>query len=167
MIERLKAAWSAFKNPEVVETKDDLTECLTRRKFKCLAEREIFKAKRGEKLSCVYVDLDNLKEINDTKGHKTGDVYLQSFAQATKKNIRAYDLFARMGGDEFVIILIGINEEEAEKIVKRIHKIFPYFSWGISLWCDGYSLEELIEKADTKMYQQKKNKRNQAGDYNV
>lgn len=109
----------------------------------------------------VFVDLNRLKEINDTFGHKEGDKILVKFTESARKNFRSNDLIVRMGGDEFLIVLRNCPIEKAEEIMKRISKDFkkssalqPTFSWGISKFSG--SLEETLEKVDEKMYKMKK-----------
>jgi diguanylate cyclase (GGDEF)-like protein len=162
MKKRIKAAWLAFLNPEIIETKDELDEltgALTRRSFKRLAEPELARAKRGQSLSLVYLDFDNLKEINDTKGHPEGDLYLEKFAQIIMGNIRPYDLFARWGGDEFVLLLPGVDLVVVGEIISRLYNLFPHFSWGITSLCDGDDLGSLIKRADEEIYQMKASKK--------
>jgi len=159
MKKRIKAAWLAFKNPEIIEAKDELTGALTRRSFKRLVGPELARAKRGQSLSLVYLDLDNLKEVNDIKGHPEGDLYLEKFAQTIMSGIRPYDLFTRWGGDEFVLLLSGVDLVVAEKIISRLYNLFPHFSWGISSLCDGDDLGNLIERADEELRQMKASKK--------
>ncbi|MFC1789529.1 GGDEF domain-containing protein [Patescibacteria group bacterium] len=159
MIKRIKAAMIAFRHPNVLEKEDILTESQTRAKFISLSEREIARAKRGQPLSLVFVDLDGLKEINDTQGHKKGDEYIKNFGLAVMSIIRPYDVFCRWGGDEFVLLLSGANSKVSEKVIRRIQDSFPYFSWGVSSWIKGATLESLLQNADAKMYQQKQKKK--------
>jgi diguanylate cyclase (GGDEF)-like protein len=83
---RLKAAWTAFKDPEVVDVRDQLTGALNRKTFIRIAERELSRALRVEALpfSLVFVDLDNLKEVNDLHGHRAGDEMIKTFAGKVK-----------------------------------------------------------------------------------
>ncbi|MER3570323.1 MAG: hypothetical protein C4348_01845 [Patescibacteria group bacterium] len=159
LIKRLKASWVAFLNPELVQTKDELTGAFNRLFFKYLTKFELARARRGQLFSIVFFDLDNLKEINDKKGHKAGDLYLKEFAQTVLCHIRSTDLFCRWGGDEFILLLSGAGPTEAERVVTRIYQKFPYFSWGISSWQEGMDLEKMIEEADSKMYQRKREKK--------
>jgi diguanylate cyclase (GGDEF)-like protein len=158
---RLKAAWTAFKDPEVVDVRDQLTGALNRKTFIRIAERELSRALRVEALpfSLVFVDLDNLKEVNDLHGHRAGDEMIKTFAGKVKSQIRPYDIFSRWGGDEFILFFPQANSGKADKIMKRIHDSFPYFSWGTSSSEEGLSLKYLINKADAKMYRLKKTKK--------
>ena len=120
-----------------------------------------------------YCDLDHLKHINDTYGHAEGDWYLCHFTELVKQSIRHDDVFARVGGDEFCLILSGCIKKNAEKKMQRILKRFrereekPYdksFSYGIvEIPSRGESIQtdELIRQADKEMYLQKKNHKEQ------
>lgn len=161
MLKRLKTAWLAFRHPELVQVRDALTETLNRQIFVHAAKRELSRVERGQSLSLslAFLDLDNLKKINDGQGHKAGDLHLKEFAAIVSAHIRPYDLLARWGGDEFVLLLPG-DVTGAEKTISRIHNLFPHFSWGISAWSKGADLNVLLETADAKMYRMKeKNKK--------
>ena len=69
----------------------------------------------GQRIVLCYCDLDHLKYVNDTYGHSEGDWYIQHFADTVRKNIRCRDIFARIGGDEFCIILKKCPRDEAEE----------------------------------------------------
>ena len=157
-MKRLRAVWLALRDPELVAETDELSGALTRRRFSRLAKTELARAKRGQPVSVVYLDLDNLTEINNERGHDAGDLYIKEFAQTILANIRPYDLFARWGGDEFVLLLSGVDSARADKIICRIHTLFPHFSWGISSWSEGDDLESFLKRADIKMYQMKDGK---------
>jgi diguanylate cyclase (GGDEF)-like protein len=161
LIERIKAAWLAFRQPKFVQFKDPLTGALSRTAFELLAERELARAERGQPLSVVFFDLDNFKQINDERGHGAGDLFLKEFAKMVMTHIRQYDLFARYGekGDEFLLLLSDAGSVQAEKIVQRIHDLFPRFSWGVSPYFEDAKLITLIEKADAEMYRRKEEKK--------
>ena len=160
MIARLRAAWLAFKEPEVIEIKDELTGALSRKTFFRAANRELARIQRGgQPLSLIFIDLDNLKLINDKQGHKVGDIFLKTFVQVTLVHIRPYDLLARWGGDEFILLLPNTTSLAAEKVIGRVYKKFPDFSWGISEWKKEDTLESLFARADNVMYQQKQAKK--------
>ncbi len=124
--------------------------------------------KSGSQLVFCYCDLDHLKYVNDTFGHNEGDWYLCNFVENVKKYIRENDIFVRMGGDEFAIVLKNCSEELAHKKMDNIRKAFsddnskPYpksFSFGIVTLPEAHgiiSTDELIKQADEIMYQHKK-----------
>jgi diguanylate cyclase (GGDEF)-like protein len=155
MKNRLKAAWLAFWHPEMFSNIDSLTGVSNRRHFLYLAKREMSRAMRGNHFSLAFLDLDGLKTINDLHGHTKGDIFLKELVKNATSHLRPYDLFARWGGDEFVLLLPGVDPEEAETILCRIHALFPCFSWGISCWRQGADLETLLDEADKDMYLQK------------
>jgi diguanylate cyclase (GGDEF)-like protein len=117
-------------------------------------------------VTLCYLDLDGLKFVNDNYGHSEGDKYIKSFAALIKQNFRCDDIFARIGGDEFCIVMDGCNCKFAEKKLDRIRtkliaentKIYPVsFSFGVAEINEGYStLEEILKEADSRMYKQKK-----------
>lgn len=103
---------------------DGLTQILNRRTF-ILRSKEIISlsAKKGEKVSCLMIDIDNFKKINDEHGHHIGDVVLVHFANTVKKSLRDNDLFGRYGGDEFAILLPRSNEEQSTLIAERLRQV--------------------------------------------
>jgi len=161
MLRRLKAAWLAFLYPEISKKEDVLTGALKRDIFSRPAKRELARAQRGKQpLSLAFLDINKLKEINDKgwhnkKGHDAGDLYLKTFAQNIINHIRPYDIFARWGGDEFILFFPNTNILDAEKIIRRAYRRFPNFTWGISEWNKRDSLKLLIGRADNRMYRKK------------
>ncbi len=98
-----------------------LTNLYNRRHFNEQAEIEFRRAQRyGRNLSIVMLDVDDLKLINDTYGHDSGDRVLISIAVILRSEVRPFDLVARYGGDEFVSLLIDTDQEEAYTIAERI-----------------------------------------------
>ena len=117
----------------------------------------------------IFIDLDGFKLINDTYGHEIGDMLLQEIAGRIKKNLRKDDLVARIGGDEFTIILKNIDSEKiladiAKKLIKTINKpvyindlkLFVGSSIGIYLNKISTTFEDILSKADIAMYEAKK-----------
>jgi diguanylate cyclase (GGDEF)-like protein len=125
-------------------------------------------------LAVFYIDLDKFKPINDSAGHKTGDLVLQEVARRLKASLRSTDICARIGGDEFVVIATQIEQEQyvqeiAAKLLKQLqlpveidgHSYELGASIGVSLHPrHGLELAELLEKADSAMYQVKQQGRN-------
>lgn len=127
--------------------------------------------------SLVLVDLDGFKAINDTYGHGVGDQLLQAVAQVLHSQIRAIDLAARIGGDEFVLLMVGCTPKEArdkaETIRQEIQKIylpdlapspdFPFISasFGISHFDPARGLTHSYQQADAALYTAKRSGKNQ------
>jgi len=147
---------------------DVLTGIGNRRSFIEGAEIEIARARRHESpFTVIYMDVDNLKIINDTLGHSAGDRLLRSLAQATRKKLRATDLVARLGGDEFGLLLPETGPDVAELIVQRLQGIgatlMPKgqecvpFSMGVVTFLDPpSSVDEMLSISDKIMYVAKK-----------
>ena len=130
--------------------------------------------RNGHRLGVVFIDLDLFKRINDTLGHTIGDRLLQEVAQRIEAEVREGDTLARMGGDEFTLLLQEVgNEDTIASLVKRIietiarplrlesNTLYTTASAGISLYPDdGVDSETLVRNADTAMYRAKENGRN-------
>jgi diguanylate cyclase (GGDEF)-like protein len=149
---------------------DELTDSFNRRAgFYRLRELGGALWRNSKKLSVCYVDIDNLKQVNDSLGHDTGDELIKTVAAAIQKNIRQSDFMIRMGGDEFLLVLIDTGEKEAEEIWQRIksefntinrHENRKYIvsaSHGIEecIIASNCNIETIIQKADQKMYKEK------------
>lgn len=102
-------------------TIDYLTDIFNRQTFEKKANLLITQFhKREEPLSCLLLDIDDFKHVNDKYGHGWGDEFLRYFSAEIKKNLRSYDLFGRYGGEEFVILLPGANTAQARHIAERL-----------------------------------------------
>lgn len=152
-------------------THDDLTDLYNRRSLRMLLSKEIENVKKHDLTSqLVLIDLDDFKNINDTYGHEAGDKALKRFSNAVRKITLPGDICARMSGDEFVIIFSDSTIEVVERRLSYLEKevaipsdkIPPiYFSYGITSISPKEHLngEELLMKADKKMYTFKRNKK--------
>lgn len=112
--------------------------------------------------SLVYIDLDKLKTINDTYGHLAGDSYIISFSNVVIDNLRTEDIFARIGGDEFVVIMPQYSENITKEVMDKIRNTVKNqisFSYGIVEVSskNKLTLEEIINIADIRMYADKQN----------
>jgi diguanylate cyclase (GGDEF)-like protein/PAS domain S-box-containing protein len=135
---------------------------------------ELTKAsEKGESVALLFIDLDRFKNINDSLGHKMGDLLLKDVAKRLKFFLYETDMVFRQGGDEFIVVLSNADRAIAEKIAKRIldalsspfninsYDIFTSPSIGISVFPeDGKTAETLIKHADFAMYQAKKSGKN-------
>lgn len=154
---------------------DSLTEALTRRAFKQEAEQFISLALRHQySLSCVVFDIDHFKRVNDTYGHAAGDEVLKAVASTCRAALRAGDLFGRLGGEEFAIILPHIDREGAIAVAEKLRTaissqeirgdygtLSATASLGVStLSIVSKDIETLLAQADAAMYQAKHNGRN-------
>jgi diguanylate cyclase (GGDEF)-like protein/PAS domain S-box-containing protein len=155
--------------------RDDLTGLYNRRGFIALATQELKMADRLKKgIFVLYADLDGLKSINDTLGHKEGDKAIKETAIILNKTFRNSDIIGRIGGDEFVIIPIGTAGDNLEVITSRLQKnidiqnetIDRTYKLSLSVGIAYYdpknplTIDELLTLADAGMYEQKRNKRN-------
>jgi diguanylate cyclase (GGDEF)-like protein/PAS domain S-box-containing protein len=154
---------------------DSLTGLLNRAQFETLLNHTIESAKRNNRqFALMFIDVDNFKDINDTYGHDVGDIVLKTVASRFRKMIRKEDILARIGGDEFNIVLDYINDESgvfviAEKLNESIKKeivigersFYISLSIGIALYPNhGENLLTLSKNADAAMYEVKRNGRN-------
>lgn len=139
---------------------DGLTRLYNRRGWEELKVREENRCQRyGHPTAVLSIDLNDLKTVNDEQGHIKGDALLKRAAGAIMSVIRRPDVAARVGGDEFAILLIESNEENAARVVQRLEEAFSYTavsaSIGMATRPATGSLSDAFEAADTKMYQQK------------
>ena len=118
-------------------------------------------AKRGKRVALAFVDLDDLKRVNDTMGHEAGDEYLRSFVKSFESVTRAEDLVIRWGGDEFLLVFPGADERDLVKIMERLEDEFTgSFSWGYAVVPEEVSnFEDAISLADRRMYEMKRSKK--------
>ncbi len=160
---------------------DTLTGLPNRRLFRDIADLELAQARRNRrKLAILFLDLDRFKEINDTLGHDVGDELLKQAAGMFRETVRASDTVARIGGDEFNIILADIARPEdvsdiAQKIIRRFRSPFSISgnelnvttSIGISVYPDDSTeIDTLLRYADIAMYHAKESGRNTFRFYN-
>ena len=151
---------------------DALTGLYNRRYFEEALEKEVQRAKRQKQpFSIIGIDLDYLKKINDTYGHTFGDLAIKTIADVLKSNARSVDVPARIGGEEFNVLLPGINSEGAMIAAERIRKSIEAVeidtighitgSLGVATYFEhSEDVEELLELTDQAMYTSKRNGRN-------
>jgi diguanylate cyclase (GGDEF)-like protein len=151
---------------------DDLTCLYNRRAFLALAGQQLKVARRkAQGLLLFFADVDNLKEINDSHGHREGDFALIQAADALERTFRSSDVIARLGGDEFAIMALEAGREDKEIILRRLEKNLKTsntnesryqvsLSVGMARFDPRHpvSLGKLIATADEAMYGEKKNR---------
>jgi diguanylate cyclase (GGDEF)-like protein/PAS domain S-box-containing protein/putative nucleotidyltransferase with HDIG domain len=156
----------------LLATRDPLTGCLNRRSYyESLDSHWASSERYGHPLSCIMVDVDHFKSVNDTHGHSTGDVVLQKVADALKTSVRTCDVLCRFGGEEFCVLLPHTDVEEAVATAERLRRaiaglVLPGFSVTASLGVSAASLgatgpQEMIDQADKSLYVAKRGGRNQ------
>ena len=138
---------------------DELTGLLNRRGWREAAQPALARAAReGSAAGMLLLDLDNLKEINDSRGHDEGDRILRETAERLRAALRAGDVVARLGGDEFVALLTGAAPDEMLSAVKRLREVTPglaSFSAGLATWDGREALEDILRRADVALYSAK------------
>jgi diguanylate cyclase (GGDEF)-like protein len=158
----------------ILALKDELTGFYNRRGFQALAERQLKLGRRsGRGLLLFFIDVDGLKQVNDSLGHTTGDRALKLTAEALKKTFRDSDVIARLGGDEFAVLAIEASGHSEATITARLHRYLHAINAGeaqckISLSVgvarfdhrNPTSIAELMAQADQAMYEHKRTQRN-------
>lgn len=141
---------------------DPLTGLANRNTLFESLEREMNRARRtASPLTVVVADLDDFKSVNDRLGHAAGDRALVDTSVAWCSGFRVTDLVARVGGDEFIVLMPAATETDAEQVLERIRESHSPHPWsaGLAVWDHTESAEELIERADRDLYLRKLEKR--------
>jgi diguanylate cyclase (GGDEF)-like protein len=152
---------------------DGLTKVLNRRSFFEAAGVEVTRTGRyGHPFTIAYVDLDSFKQVNDTLGHEVGDKLLCVVADTIRKNLRGTDAVARVGGDEFVILLSETDYASADgylrKVQRKLRDAMGDCKWDVTFSIGAVtfvhppdSVEAMVKTADNLMYSAKHNGKNQ------
>lgn len=160
-------------------THDDLTGTYNRRAAFAFLEEQVLSAQRHTKtLTICFIDIDNLKDVNDRFGHHEGDILIKTVSEQILNTIRSEDRLCRIGGDEFLLVFPNCSLDQAQAVLRRIKEelatLSMYnsknytidFSYGLSVFnpSEHESVDRLIETADNAMYldkqAKKKNKKN-------
>ena len=151
---------------------DSMTGLYNRRYFEEFIKKEAIRANRqGQKFTVIGLDLDHLKQINDVYGHNYGDIAIKAIADVLKSNARSIDVAARMGGEEFNLILPGVDSQGGAIAAERIRKAIEAVelekiehvtaSIGVATYLEhSDDIDELLELTDQAMYESKRNGRN-------
>jgi diguanylate cyclase (GGDEF)-like protein len=177
VFDNILARQEAFRKIEKIAHRDTLTDLWNRTAFIQLLEERLA---AGGNIALISIDLDRFKDINDTFGHQAGDAVLREVGSRIKSVIRPEDEVARIGGDEFLVMLVGTNELQTQAVAQRILATFsrPFpvnmtnnvcgASIGYAVApMDGRTLEELFRNADLALYEAKKNGRAQIVRHNA
>lgn len=147
--------------------RDPLTGIFNSREFRAQLGQELQRADRlSYPISLMYIDLDNFKQVNDTRGHSAGDEQLKRIAQVIGGIIRKTDLFARLGGDEFALFLPNVDRASVKYVVKKVEEAVSRemtalaspvtLSIGVvTFHSPPLSVDDLLNKADALMYRAK------------
>jgi diguanylate cyclase (GGDEF)-like protein len=150
--------------------KDELTDCYNRRGFQVLAERQMKLQRRaGRSMLLFFIDVDGLKEINDTFGHSAGDLALKRTAESLRVTFRDSDIIGRMGGDEFAILAVEATGRSETTIrarlsecLRRANAEIRQYQLSMSVGAARFdcrrasSIADLLEQADKAMYKEKR-----------
>ncbi|MGX9416629.1 diguanylate cyclase domain-containing protein [Vibrio sp. WJH972] len=158
---------------------DSLTGLYNRQAiFDFLSKNLLISRRKSTPISIGFVDVNDLKKINDIEGHEAGDELIRGVSKAINTSIRQSDFAARIGGDEFLIIFIDCNRDNAEATMLRIQKNYQQLgkdigkSWSLCYGCSQMregddTPEAMIERADKKMYAQKEQRKHAQDNVNL
>lgn len=168
VFENIVSRHTAFRKIELIAQRDPLTDLLNRSAFIDLLQSRLESiAKTGETVALVLIDLDRFKDVNDTFGHQTGDVVLKKVGDRIRSAVRPRDEVARIGGDEFIVMLSDTSEDEIHAVTRRIFTSFGdpikvgmtrHFcgaSVGYAIAQGGTTLDVLFRNADLALYEAK------------
>ncbi len=162
------------KDLERLASIDSLTGTFNRGYFLSAAKNENQRSKRyGHHLSLLMLDIDNFKSVNDTYGHDVGDEALKSTVATILQVLRTEDTLGRFGGEEFIVLLPETSAARAEPVAQRIRQMVAEIvmeteqgplsftiSIGIAEVRDNEEIEAILKRADSALYEAKKNGRN-------
>ena len=156
---------------ERLASADPLTGLANRRGGEKDIAAEISRARRqNTPLSCVLLDIDHFKEVNDTFGHQAGDYVLREISALLRRTVRAYDVLVRWGGEEFLVVLPGVEHAQALKLAERIRVAIENMplagiggvtaSVGVAALGNDFSFDAMFATADRRLYTAKASGRN-------
>ncbi|HEY2259138.1 MAG TPA: GGDEF domain-containing protein [Solirubrobacteraceae bacterium] len=149
-----------FDRLEELAHTDALTGLANRRAWENALSRGLDRGgQRSEPVSVALVDIDSFKAVNDVRGHPGGDSLLVEVARRWEKTLRGDDVLARIGGDEFAVLMPACGKAEAESIIERLRDRMPRpysCSAGVATWDRGELADQLMLRADTALYEAKR-----------
>lgn len=163
------------QNNELESGRDVLTRLLNRKYLSVVLNKQINYARNSTSAFAVLsIDLDHFKQINDNHGHEAGDLVLQQFASLMLNRSRAGDYLFRMGGEEFMMIMVDVNRDKAERAAEKIRQLIAAetfrlpqdvtmqvtASMGLALFNGHPDYQQLLRRSDTALYEAKHNGRN-------
>lgn len=165
-LERERTSQQLQKKMREMACTDPLTGLYNRRFFEAALGRELARIERGisQGSALIMIDLDGFKPINDTLGHNAGNAALIAFAMKVSNNLRAPDIFARIGGDEFAMLAVGVEKAKSELARSRVADLFPvefkygahtheiFASVGACPITKGQTVTTAMKAADDEMY---------------
>jgi len=167
LLESELSATEAVRKSERMDvdiTRDELTGLYNRRGWDMLVAREDERCRRYGHPACVVsIDLDDLKFYNDTQGYASGDALLIRCSKALKEVTRGSDVVARMGGDEFAMLMVECDYFDAQSMLLRVQETLAGYdvraSIGMAMRKAGIDLEEALAIADAEMYRAKRTRK--------
>ena len=156
-------------------TTDELTELANRRRFAETLDTELRRAERfGEPLGLVFADLDDFKRVNDRHGHQVGDQVLRAFADCLRKRVRVIDVAARLGGEEFAVLLVETDLAGAAALAESLREAVSTLevpvpgaepvrltaSFGVAAYPEARTPDDLLAAADAGLYRAKREGKN-------
>lgn len=174
LVKRKNDLTEALTRIEVLASRDELTGLFNRRRMLEILQTHVCLHARDARPFCVAViDMDHFKRVNDQHGHGVGDELLRRFAQAMQNSFREIDVVARWGGEEFLVLLVGVRSPDAYLSLERARMAFAYlgeasaqpgmratFSCGLTEYRAGEGIEHTIDRADQALYRAKAAGRN-------
>ncbi len=166
-----QALQAANEELQTLASTDALTGVWNRRHFEQAANAAIAQARRyGEPLSLILFDIDHFKAINDRYGHQTGDLVLIEVTRRVGRSLRAADVLARWGGEEFMVLMPHCGEREAAELAEKLRGLlasaaFPgagrvTSSFGVAEWACAETVDAWTKRVDDALYQAKEGGRN-------
>lgn len=152
--EKARELWKA-EHLKTMAERDALTNAYSRG---YAVQRTEFFEKEKIPFLVVYIDMDRMKEINDSRGHQAGDIYLKNFVSSFSDKLRADDFLARIGGDEFLVVMCGCSQEDGKRRMEEISLLLTEYSFSYGIASGQENVEAMIAEADRCMYNSKKQK---------